>query len=643
MSAPNDRPRRTDGSATAGGAPPPDASAAGDRSAALLAATNRFLRCDDLGALGTAVIDAIEAMFEPAKSAIVLFRPDGGAALVATRGFDQAEREPFMAAVDDPDRMAALLSQTEERWSDDPKSAIFLERLAPFGSRAGFSLPIRTAAGLFGFIGLLYPEPTIFDPETRAAARSLAAQVGLAVELIAARDDLGRNARALELQRQTAAALLAVAADLAGIIDPEQVPSTLTRATRRATGAVYAGVAVRIAGGDTFRLISIDGAPPELAEAARGIELSADRFSGIGEVLAGRVAGGDAQSPAGISSLGLASAIAAPIVIDGATWGLIAIGAGPGNPRPTESWTEVVTGIASLGATAIARAEATAELARQRERLASEVAEQTRALRGAVDELRIANDAKTAFLASVSHELRTPLTAIVGYADLLAAGLDDPLTARQREDARTIQRSSRHLLALIDDLIDISGIEAGAIELRIEPIEVADLLRGVIDELRPRAGEKGLRLELDRVEPGLRVAADPARLRDIVANLVSNAIKFTPARGTVRVEAGSAWNHADTTLHQATPERPLIEIAIVDSGVGVAAEDQERIFEKFERLAGPELPGTGLGLSIARELARAHGGDLVVDSTLGLGSRFSILLPPPDLAPETRPEPRPSR
>jgi signal transduction histidine kinase len=261
----------------------------------------------------------------------------------------------------------------------------------------------------------------------------------------------------------------------------------------------------------------------------------------------------------------------------------------------------------------VGRGEAVAELQHQADVLESTIAERTIQLRQAVDELRLANEAKTEFLANVSHELRTPLTAILGFSDVLLNGLDGPLSADQLEDVRTIDRSGRRLLELIDDLIDISRIETGRVELRLEPVDIEPLIAGVVEEVRSLAGEKGLALRLVARDLPATIAADEVRVREIVLNLLSNAVKFTPAGGSVRVAA--------------TGEPDRIRIIVEDTGIGIAADHQARVFDKFHRVAGPEYPGTGLGLAIAREFARLHGGDVTLESALGLGSRFTVVLP----------------
>ena len=238
----------------------------------------------------------------------------------------------------------------------------------------------------------------------------------------------------------------------------------------------------------------------------------------------------------------------------------------------------------------------------------------------AVEQLRHASRVQSDLLANVSHELRTPLTAILGFSEILLSGLDGPLNPRQLEDATTIQANGRRLLLLVDDLIDIAAIGADRLDLRTRPIDSASALAQVVGEIRPLAGQKGIALTLEVPARPIEVRADPQRFHEMALNLLSNAVKFTPSGGTVRVQS------TDETADD-TGDRPMLTIEVIDSGIGIASENHERIFEKFQRLSGPEVAGTGLGLAISRQLANLHGGSLTVSSTPGLGSRFILRLP----------------
>jgi signal transduction histidine kinase len=367
-------------------------------------------------------------------------------------------------------------------------------------------------------------------------------------------------------------------------------------------------------------IAATDGLTDDQVERIRAAMARVDRPS-LRQLLEGsRVdrAGEDAVG----TGMGIEHAMGAPLTVGGQTEGFVAIGAPSGEVVRVAEWHELLLAFAALTSTALARADAVAELARQRDLLASEVEERTRSLRTAIDELRLASDAKTEFLANVSHELRTPLTAILGFVELLATGLDGPLNQAQARDFETIRASSRHLLELIDDLIDIASLEAGQVELDVGEVSVADVVRDATETIRPLAGAKGieLRVEPSAIDTQITVRADRGRLRDILMNLLSNAVKFTEPDGRVRVSVAVDEDIADEADQ-------TVAITVRDSGAGIAIADQERIFEKFVRIAGAATPGTGLGLSISRELARLHGGDLVVDSTPGIGSSFTVRIP----------------
>jgi signal transduction histidine kinase len=313
-------------------------------------------------------------------------------------------------------------------------------------------------------------------------------------------------------------------------------------------------------------------------------------------------------------ALGVTALAGAPIIVEDRVWGFLVVATRAGDPTIVDSGAELLSGFATMTATAIGRTEAIAELERNRLYLESAVAARTRELTQVVDELSRAMQAKTEFLSNVSHELRTPLTAILGFTDLLLHGLEGPLTDAQHEDLRTIESSGGRLLGLIDDLIDVSRIEAGHVELRIVPVPLTALLEDVAAEVRPMSVQKQLALEVSIGDPPPIVYVDETRVRAILANLLSNAIKFTPSGGSIRIEAEGVDAYG-------------LRIDVVDTGVGIAPEEQERVFEKFQRTAAPDLPGTGLGLAIAREYSRLHGGELTLESTPGAGSRFSLRLP----------------
>jgi signal transduction histidine kinase len=227
-----------------------------------------------------------------------------------------------------------------------------------------------------------------------------------------------------------------------------------------------------------------------------------------------------------------------------------------------------------------------------------------------------ANLAKSEFLARMSHDLRTPLNAIGGYADLVAMGIHGPTTPAQAEVMERIRRAQQHLLTLINDILSFARLEAGQVRMELEDVEVRPVLLELRPLVEPQAEAAGLRLEVSRVPDGTRVRADHERVIQILLNLVSNAVKFTPPGGEVAITCSATA--AD------------VSIRVRDTGPGIPADRLEEIFDPFVqvgRSSAERRQGVGLGLAISRELARMMEGELVVDSVVGQGSTFTLTLP----------------
>jgi PAS domain S-box-containing protein len=237
----------------------------------------------------------------------------------------------------------------------------------------------------------------------------------------------------------------------------------------------------------------------------------------------------------------------------------------------------------------------------------------------ALKEAQRANRLKSEFLANVSHELRTPLHALVGFADLLEDELTGSLNADQADCVREIGAASDHLLALINDLLDLSKLESSNVSFQIESLHLESLLESSLSLVRHRAEAQGISLELS-IAPGLNTVMGGSRqLKQVMLNLLSNAVQFTPTNGTIQVTANPGTGlYADT-----------LEIAVHDSGVGIASEELERIFEPFAQASSAleKHKGFGLGLTLTKRLVELHGGSIGVSSEPGLGSTFTVRLP----------------
>ncbi|MDQ7030077.1 MAG: hybrid sensor histidine kinase/response regulator [Ardenticatenia bacterium] len=239
------------------------------------------------------------------------------------------------------------------------------------------------------------------------------------------------------------------------------------------------------------------------------------------------------------------------------------------------------------------------------------------ALEHANAELRELDRLKSEFVSTVSHELRTPLNIIIGHAEILQDELFGPLNEHQRRYVDNIVRSARHLLDLVENILDMSKIESGKLELNMQPFDVEEAVQEVHVLLKPMADRKEIKVRL-RIDPNLKtVVADRLRFKQILYNLMSNAIKFTPNGGRV-----------DVTLER-LPDG-WIQLTVRDTGIGIPKDHLETIFERFRQLDSSfsrEWEGTGLGLSLTREFVRLHGGKIEVQSEVGKGSIFTVLLP----------------
>jgi protein-histidine pros-kinase len=232
-------------------------------------------------------------------------------------------------------------------------------------------------------------------------------------------------------------------------------------------------------------------------------------------------------------------------------------------------------------------------------------------------ELENANTAKDRFLASMSHELRTPLNAILGFTGTLLMGLPGPLNDEQRRQLGTVQSSGKHLLSIINDLLDLAKIESGNLELQLVPVVCQVVVHEVADTLRPLVEGKGLKFSVEALEGEIIVRTDRRALSQILINLANNAIKFTETGGITL-----ALSLAD--------DGRSVHLGVADTGVGITPENQSRLFRAFEQVGetkDPKFEGTGLGLYISQKLAGILGGVIMMDSTPGTGSTFTLSLP----------------
>ena len=230
-------------------------------------------------------------------------------------------------------------------------------------------------------------------------------------------------------------------------------------------------------------------------------------------------------------------------------------------------------------------------------------------------EIERANRLKTEFVASISHELRTPLHTIIGFSELMAEELEGPLNEKQKRFMDYIHKDALHLLELINDVLDLSRIEAGRLDIRLETFNLSEAIDEALATIRPQAVAKSIQLGAS-VPAGVSLDADRLRFKQILYNLLSNAVKFTPEGGTIHIDA--------------IARDSLVEVSVSDTGIGIPLEEQAAIFDQFHQVGSTTRgvrEGTGLGLAITKQLVEAHGGRIWLESEPGRGSRFYFTIP----------------
>jgi two-component system, sensor histidine kinase and response regulator len=317
--------------------------------------------------------------------------------------------------------------------------------------------------------------------------------------------------------------------------------------------------------------------------------------------------------------------LAAPIIFEEKLWGLLIAHQCDNTRQWADSEKNLLTSIAEQLAIAIHQAElmrslqdAALRLTREKQTLEERVIERTRALRDALLAAEAANRLRSEFLATISHELLTPLTYVIGMSSTLLRWPLGELSQRQRGYLQTIHDSGEHLLAMINDILDLSQIEAGKTALNISEFSLVNVAKRAIESLQKKATSQQVNLILDlQIDPRRdRLTADAERVEQIILNLLKNGIKFTPENGSVTLRI---WMEDDTAIFQ-----------VEDTGIGIPEEKLPLLFEKFQQLDTPyrrRYEGTGLGLALTKQLIQLHRGRIEVESTVSIGSIFTVWIP----------------
>ena len=305
----------------------------------------------------------------------------------------------------------------------------------------------------------------------------------------------------------------------------------------------------------------------------------------------------------------------------------------------TEEMVRILQSFADLAAIATENARLYRRLEEHSVGLEERVRERTAELEELNRCLEATSKHKSEFLAAMSHELRTPLNSIIGFSEVLRDRMAGELNPKQEKYVNNILVSGQHLLNLINDILDLSKVEAGKIELHPQAFSLPDALEACVTHIRPEASKKKISLSLDIDKALFNITADPVRFKQIMYNLLSNAVKFTPLGGSVTVAAclvSSPQSTVSSKDKKTIPEdrglktEDWVQISVQDTGIGIKKDDQERIFHEFQQIdtsLARKYEGTGLGLSITKRLVELHGGRIWVESEVGKGSKFTFVLP----------------
>ncbi|MDO8478359.1 MAG: GAF domain-containing protein [Candidatus Rokubacteria bacterium] len=473
------------------------------------------------------------------------------------------------------------------------------------GFRSGLWVPMLREGTPIGVIVVARAEPGPFSDNEIELLKTFADQAVIAVENVRLFKEL--QARTGELTRsvEQLTALGEVSQALSSTLDVETVLNTIVSHASQLAGAAGCSIYEYDESAEQFELRATHNDDTEFVEALRAVPLRK------GEGLMGRAA--EMREPVQIPDItqpgayqssvrdtlirfGYRALLSVPLLREDQIIGSLSFN----RKAPGEFPPEVID---------VLRTFATqSALAIQNARLFREIADKSR-------QLEVASRHKSEFLANMSHELRTPLNAIIGFSEVLNERMFGELNPKQEEYLKDIHASGQHLLSLINDILDLSKVEAGRMELELTDFDLPAAVDNAVTLVRERASRKGITVRIAVEEQVGTIRGDERKIRQVLLNLLSNAIKFTPEGG--RIEVGAALRDG------------AVEVSVSDTGVGIAPEDQEAVFEEFRQVgaSAAKQEGTGLGLALCRKFVELHGGKIWVTSAVGAGSTFTFRLP----------------
>jgi GAF domain-containing protein len=488
---------------------------------------------------------------------------------------------------------------------DPATSAALLTRAKAVGHRRILVVPMVREGQPIGGIRVSRAAATPFAEHHIALLQTFADQAVIAIENVRLFTEL--QARTQDLTRSVGqlTALGEVGRAVSSTLDLETVLSTIVSRAIQLSGTDGGSVYEYDEATEEFSLRASRDLPEAYVEQVR------DTRPRKGEGAVGRVAQtrepvqiADISDPAAYESrvrqtllhIGLRALLAVPLIAEDQLVGALIVMRKRTGAFAAEEVTLLQT-FATQSALAI-----------QNARLFREIEDKSR-------QLEVASQHKSEFLANMSHELRTPLNAIIGFSEVLSERMFGELNEKQEEYLKDIYASGTHLLSLINDILDLSKIEAGRMELELTDFDLPTALDNALTLVRERAGRRSITLQTSVDERLGEIRADERKVRQVVLNLLSNAIKFTPEGGSIEVRA--------------VPKAGFVEVSVSDTGVGIAPEDQEAVFEEFRQVgtADKKVEGTGLGLTLCRKFVELHGGRIWVKSQVGAGSTFTFTIP----------------
>ncbi len=471
--------------------------------------------------------------------------------------------------------------------------------------RSLLSVPLMRAGNVIGTISVSRAVPGLFSERQVELLKTFADQAVIAIENVRLFTELRERTAQLGRSVEELTALGQVSQALSSTLDLETVLTTIVQRAIELSVADGGSVYEYDDAAEEFHLRATQNFEEELVQASRA--MPARRGEGALGMVAERrepIQFADISDPTAYQSrvrdvllrTGYRAILAVPLLRDDRIVGGLVIG--------RKSAGEFSSGVIDL-LTTFANQSA---LAIQNARLFRELADKSR-------QLEAASQHKSEFLANMSHELRTPLNAVIGFSEVLSERMFGDLNEKQDEYLRDIHASGQHLLSLINDILDLSKIEAGKMELELSDFDLPMTIDNALMLVRERAGRRSVTLHATVDERLGQVQGDERKLRQVLLNLLSNAIKFTPEGG--RIEVG------------AKPVNGSIEVSVSDTGVGIAPEDQDAVFEEFRQVGTAEkkVEGTGLGLALSRKFIELHGGKIWVKSQVGAGSTFTFTVP----------------